>query len=299
MLDLSYLQIFYEVAKRGRFSEAARELHISQSALSRSVALLEESQGVKLFDRSKTGVQLTKIGMEVFRNCQTLFQTVGKIEQVCRGLDEKPEGPLKFATADHIMNNLLVEPLQNFKREYSDVIPIVSVGSPDEVEAAILDGRAEFGLLYAKIRSPQIENEPLREDSMALVVHPEIWKKCRRANHASTLDEVLNSFGYITSIDAFRQARPSRVLKELFGRMPPIAIEVNGQESQKRVCLAQGGVAYLARFLVEKELNNGSLHEIKVEDIHSFYLWLSTKKSQPLSVTAQTFIAGLRKRWSL
>ena len=48
-VELNYLRVFFEVAKVGRFTDAARELNISQSALSRSVALLEESQGVKTF----------------------------------------------------------------------------------------------------------------------------------------------------------------------------------------------------------------------------------------------------------
>ena len=51
-MELNHLRAFFEVAKVGRFTEAAKRLHISQSALSRSVALLEEGEGRE--DRSET-----------------------------------------------------------------------------------------------------------------------------------------------------------------------------------------------------------------------------------------------------
>src|ERR1700676_3233220 len=111
-MELNYLKVFFEVAKAGRFTEAAKRLNISQSALSRSVALLEESEGVKLFERSKKGVSLTQTGAEVFRHCEQLFQTVHKIEAVCRGVQEACEGQLRFATTDHVINYLLPQPLR-------------------------------------------------------------------------------------------------------------------------------------------------------------------------------------------
>src|SRR4051812_24887104 len=107
-MELNHLKVFYEVAKIGRFMEAAKRLNISQSALSRSVALLEESEGVQLFERSKKGVTLTPIGLQVFQRCEQLFKTFGEIEGICRGTRETCEGPLRLAATDHITNGLLV-----------------------------------------------------------------------------------------------------------------------------------------------------------------------------------------------
>src|ERR1700722_8298297 len=106
-MELNHLRAFYEVARIGRFSEAARRLHISQSALSRSVALLEDAEGVQLFERSKKGVKLTKIGTEVFLRCERMFKTFEEIEGLCRGTREVCGGPLRFATTDHVTNELL------------------------------------------------------------------------------------------------------------------------------------------------------------------------------------------------
>ena len=294
-MELNYLQVFYEVAKAGRFAEAAKRLNISQSALSRSVALLEESEGVQLFLRSKQGVTLTPIGTEVFHRCQQLFQTYHEIEDICRGKREVCEGPLRFATSDHVTNDLLVKPIQAFRRRFPKVVPSIFTGSPDDIAHALLTTESEFGLLFSKPALPQLEFRPLRMEKMALVVQPTLWKKHKAASTAKTLKSVVDEVGYISSIGALVQARPSRVLTELFGEMPRIGLETNNQESQKRFCLEGGGVAYLARFMVEKEITGGKLFEIPVESPHEFYFWVATRKGRQLSLTARTFLEHLAK----
>jgi DNA-binding transcriptional LysR family regulator len=296
-MELNHLRVFFEVAKAGRFTEAAKRLNISQSALSRSVALLEESEGVKLFARSKKGVTLTHIGSEVFRHCELLFQTVHKIEAICRGVHETCDGPLHFGTTDHVINYLLPQPLRSFRAEHPLVIPSAFIGTPDEILEKLLLDECEFNLSFAKVAAPQIEFEALREEPMALVVQSEVWRKVSGANHPAKLNKVLANVGYISSIGAHAQSRPSRVLRELFGKMPPVGVEVSGQEPQKQICLAGGGVAYLSRFMVAREIENGQLFEINMEHTHSFKLWLAVRRGAELSVAAKTFIAHLRLIW--
>ena len=297
MMELNYLRVFYEVAKAGRFTEAAKRLNISQSALSRSVSLLEESEGVLLFERSKNGVSLTPTGAEVFRHCEQLFQTVNRIKEVCSGNLASCEGPIRFGTTDHALNYLLAQPIQNFRREFPRTIPSVFIGSPDEVIDSLINTENEFGLVFAKILTPQIEYEALREEPMALVVQAEVWRENKTAAIASTLNRVLDKVGYISSVGAHTQVRATRVLKELFGKMPPIGFETNGQESQKRICLEGGGVAYLSRFMVEEEIRAGKLHEITLENPHAFKLWLATRKGKAPSLPAKMFLDRLKLWW--
>jgi DNA-binding transcriptional LysR family regulator len=293
-MELNYLRVFFEVAKIGRFSEAAKRLNISQSALSRAVSLLEESQGIKLFMRSKAGVALTPMGAEVFLKCEQLFQTVHEIERVCQGLKETCEGTLQFATTDHVITHLLADPVQGFRRVHPKVIPSIFTGTPDAIIEALLNTECEFGLLFSKVTIPQIEYEVLRTEKMALVCHPELWKKHKSSSSAKTLKNVLLDVGYIASIGATLQSRPTRVLQELFGEMPPIGIEANSQEAQKRFAIVGGGVAYLARFMVSQEIADGKLFDIPVDHLHEFNLWKATRKGRPLSFSAQTFLTYLK-----
>jgi DNA-binding transcriptional LysR family regulator len=294
-MELNHLRVFYEVAKIGRFSEAARRLNISQSALSRSVAMLEDAEGVKLFERSKKGVALTALGAEVFLRCEQMFQTFHEIERVVRGLKEACQGPLRFACTDHVMNDLLVHPIQDFRKKYPEVIPSIFTGTPDEIINALLNTDCELGLLFTKVNVPQIDYEVIRpNERMALVCAPDLWKKNRSSSDMKTLKKVIESAGYIASIGALLQSRPSRVLTELFGEMPRIGLETNSQEAQKRFCMQGGGVAYLARFLVQNEIEKGKLFEIPVEHSHTFNLWAAVRKGRQLSLSARTFLQFLK-----
>lgn len=296
-MELDYLRVFYEVTKAGSFTEAALKLHISQSALSRSVALLEKSQDVKLLERSKQGVSLTTTGLEVFRHCEQIFQTVNRIEAVCRATHEECEGRLWFGCADHIANYLLPEPLRAFRDEFPRVIPAIELGTPDELLEKLIHTECEFSLAFAKATAPQIVFETLREEPMALVVQADLWRKTSAPNNVERVNRILDKVGYISSVGVHGQNRPSRVLKELFGRMPPVRLELNGQEAQKRMCLAGGGLAYLSKFMVAREIASGELQSIDVEEPHSFKLWLAMRRGHELSVPAKTFIERLRRAW--
>lgn len=293
-MELNHLQVFYEVAKHGSFTEAARKLHISQSALSRSVALLEESENVILFERSKRGLALTDIGEEVFRKCEEMFQLFNKISEVCKGVRETVEGPLRFATTDHVTNHLLLQPLQAFRTEYPLVVPSIFTGTYNEIIERLLTTDIEFGLTFTKPVAPQIDFQVIgKEKVMSLVVHADLWRENKAANQTATLDKILSKVGYIGSIGASSQNRPSQLLMEIFGKMPRVGFEVNGQETQKRVCLARGGVAYLAKFMVEQELKSGQLYEIPLPDPHVFDLYAATRKGRVLTNAAKVFLEKL------
>lgn len=292
-MELNYLRVFYEVAKSGKFSEAARKLNISQSALSRSVSLLEEGENVILFDRSKNGVSLTAKGIDVYRLCEKLFNTEREIENLCRGSVDTCEGPLRFSASDHIINYVLPKKINQFTKDNPKVMPSIQTGTPDEIVHQLLTTDSEFGLLFAKINTPQIEFKKLYPEKMALICRPEMWKECKSSSNEKTLKKLIEKYGYISSIGVSTGKRTSQVLIELFGGFPRISFEVNSQESQKRYALNGQGVAYLTRFMVEEEIDDGELFEIPIDHIHEFHLWLAKPKGKQLSLAARSFLEGL------
>jgi len=178
------------------------------------------------------------------------------------------------------------------------LFPIITTGAPDKLIASVLKGEAEFALQFWKVSAPQISNEPLRENSMSLVVQSDLWRENKRQNQKATLDKILFKVGYISSIGASSQARASSVMVELFGSLPKIGFETDDQQVQKAICVAKGGVAYLSRFMVEKEIKNGLLHEINISQPHRFKLWLATRKDHVMTLTARTLLDQLRQAWN-
>ncbi len=74
-IELKRLQHILAVARAGSFSRAAEELHITQPALSRSIGILEERYGLRIFERGRGGASLTGVGKQVVKEAEGLLQS--------------------------------------------------------------------------------------------------------------------------------------------------------------------------------------------------------------------------------
>lgn len=292
-MEMNHLRYFYEVAKAGSFTRAARQLRISQSALSKAVALLEAGEGVQLLHRSKKGVSLTPLGQEVYRMSTGIFQSLSEIENTCRGTKEVCEGYLRFGASDHIINYLLAPRLQALLAAHPRVVPSVLSGTPHEVVNLILNNELEFGLFFTRLNIPGIFYEKLLVLPMTVVCHPRLLPKGKPAN----LKNAVKELGYISSVRSQYQRNPAQDLIDLTeGEGGRIVFETNSQEAQKRFCLAGGGVGFFSRFMVEKELAEGSLVELPIAKPLPVALLLARKKDMPLSLNARTFLKTLESK---
>ena len=86
--NLSQYKIFYEVAKAGNISKAAKELYISQPAISKAISKLEDSLNVTLFTRSSRGVHMTPEGELLFQHTQAAFHALDLGEQELKRIRE-------------------------------------------------------------------------------------------------------------------------------------------------------------------------------------------------------------------
>ena len=97
--NLEHYRVFYYVAKKGSFTAAANALMTSQPALSRSVKILEESLGCRLFNRSSRGVTLTPEGEQLMVFVEKAFSEVVKAEDMMVRLNEYSEGFIKISAS--------------------------------------------------------------------------------------------------------------------------------------------------------------------------------------------------------
>ena len=116
--NLSQYRIFYEVAKTGNISKAAKELYISQPAISKAISKLEDSLKVSLFTRSSRGVHLTPEGELLFGYVQTAFQALDLGEQELKRIQEFNIGHLKIGVSNTLCKYILLPYLKNFIEQY-------------------------------------------------------------------------------------------------------------------------------------------------------------------------------------
>jgi DNA-binding transcriptional LysR family regulator len=294
-MELNHLRHFYEVAKAASFTGASHKLSLSQSSLSKSVGLLEDDQGVQLFNRTKKGVTLTSLGKEVFEKCQILFSTAEEIENICRGKKEVYSGNVKLGASDHIANYILAEKLIELKEKHPEVTCSVFSGTPNEIVKLILDNEIEYGLFFSKIKNPGIVYRPIGSVKMALVCQNYLLKEFKLKPTLSQLKLILQKVGMISSIGSQYLKHPSKAIFDLIGANPKITFESNSQEAQKRLCLEGGGIAFLAHFMVSEELKNKTLVEIELDAPLVFDLYLASKSGNFISPSAELLIKNIEK----
>lgn len=145
--NLSSYRIFYTVAKAGNISKAAKELYISQPAISKSIQKLEESVGCKLFARSSRGVVLTEEGQLLFDHVSEAFETLTLGEEKLKRSLELGVGHLKIGASNVLCKYILLPYLQEFIRQKPYITISISCQSTYETLKLLDDNQIDIGLI--------------------------------------------------------------------------------------------------------------------------------------------------------
>jgi len=156
-MEMNHLRYFYEVAKAGSFTAAAKRLRVSQPSLSKTVAQLEDREGVRLLDRGKKGVTLTPMGEMAFAKCEGIFKELEDLSDQMRGGILRCEGPLKLGVSDHLANYLFPPILSAFHEKHPKVTPDIYTGTPMDIVSMITRRELEFGVFLTRVSLPAIE----------------------------------------------------------------------------------------------------------------------------------------------
>ena len=118
---LSQYRIFYEVARCGNISRAAKELYISQPAISKAIGKLEESLGTRLFLRNSRGVQFTPEGNVLFQHVSDAFDSLSRGEKELKRIHDFHIGQLKIGVSNTLCKYVLLPYLKSFVEKYPHV----------------------------------------------------------------------------------------------------------------------------------------------------------------------------------
>ena len=145
--NLSSYRIFYTVANTGNISKAAKELYISQPAISKSIQKLEESVGCKLFSRSSRGVVLTDEGKLLYEHVSEAFETLTMGEEKLKRSIELGVGHLKICVSSTLCKYLLLPYLKEFIRQNPHISISISCQSTNDTLKLLEDNKIDIGLI--------------------------------------------------------------------------------------------------------------------------------------------------------
>jgi len=115
------LHVFLEIARAGSLSGAARRLGVSQSTVSRRLATMEASLGVRLCNRRVGGALLTAAGEELLEQAEEIGDAFDLIERRIAGRDRRLSGRLRVTCTDNFLNRYLAPHLADFARTHPEI----------------------------------------------------------------------------------------------------------------------------------------------------------------------------------
>ena len=131
-ITLRQLKTFRSVANAGGISAAARELHLTQPAVSMQLKELENSCGMALYERSGRGIQLTTAGETVLNTANTILDTLRNTQEALDGMIGLKTGVLKLATVS-TAKYFAPSILSAFRSEHPEINVQLVVGNRQEV----------------------------------------------------------------------------------------------------------------------------------------------------------------------
>lgn len=165
-MDQKALSIFLNVAETLNFSRSAEQLHMSVSAVSRSVSRLEEALGQPLFDRDKRSVRLTAAGREFQRYAR---ESQSQWQQVLRrmGSDGELAGEISLYCSVTASYSVLAPVLERFRGTHPSVDIMLHTGDQADGYSRVLEGQDDFAVIgRPEDLSRRVEFLALRESPL-------------------------------------------------------------------------------------------------------------------------------------
>jgi DNA-binding transcriptional LysR family regulator len=288
-MELQQLRYFVTVAESGKFTTAARDLHVAQPSVSKQVRKLEAELGAVLLERRKTGIALTDAGAILLPWAKRVLSDVDGARSEVAGLATLERGRLSVGATPSLSTVLLPRVLAAFHAEHPGVtLSVIEAGSRDLVDR-LAAGDLDLALVILPLpREELFETTPLLREELVLAVaktHPLARRKTVRVSDLRGVPLVMFRDGYdlrSATITACEQA----------GFHPTFAIEGAEMDGVLRMAAAGVGVAVVPSMVVER---GGPLVAVRIsQPTLSRSVGVAFRKDRHRSRAADAFVARLR-----
>lgn len=260
---LSQYRVFYAVAKTGNISHAAKELFISQPAISKSISKLEENLGVTLFKRSSRGVTLTIEGQVLFNHVSLAFNTLDRGENELRRIKNFNIGQIRFGASNILCKNILLPYLKDFVRECPHIRILISSQDTAHSITMLEQQQIDIGLVAEPKTRKGLVFRPLMDIHDTFVCTPGYLEnlRIREGQDVNIFDS-----GMILMLDRKNMSRIyiDGYLSEQ-GIEPKQIMETNTMDLLISFARTGLGIGCVIREFVQEDLDNGTLVELPMK----------------------------------
>lgn len=260
--NLSLYHIFNCVAETGNISHAARQLFISQPAVSKAITNLEENLKTTLFQRGSRGVRLTDEGKLLYSYTKNAFDTLRQGEEHIHRLQELGIGNLRIGASATLCKYLLLPCLYRFVKEYPHIKIAIESQSSAETLKMLENNTLDIGLVVKPEAAGSFHFHTLSEAEDIFVATKAYLDNLKLREHSQDIFSTAN----IMLLDKKNVSR--KYIERYFmdhGIEPKQVLEVSSMELLIEFAKTGLGVACVIKEFVATELKEGSLVQIPLQ----------------------------------
>ncbi|RYZ66224.1 MAG: LysR family transcriptional regulator, partial [Proteobacteria bacterium] len=239
-MNTTQLNHFRDVMRFGSFLRASRETQISQPALSRSVALLESTLGVRLINRTRSGLTLTEAGQSILKEGSDILDRLDHLASRFADGTSRGQTSIRLAASENLCIHVFPKWVNARLVESPQFSIDLTSGTSEEIEEQVNRGSADVGVFYNPPSKPGTIRKVLGEVEFRL-----IFPKGKSRKNMKDLPFVGSR-----ESDYTRPYFAKRTLQKN-GIVPTSVISSNSQEAQIRMVAAGVGYSVVPSFLAQ------------------------------------------------
>lgn len=283
MVELSTLQVFLIAAEEKNFSNAAKRLHLSQSAVSQNIQSMERAYGVNLFNRHGRTVELSEAGQTILPMVQEVLRAARMLEDGFQDIHNQVGGELLIGCSTSAGKYLLPVLLSDFQKEYPAVHPRVKVMGRENIHERLLNHSIPLGVTSKIFEHRDLECQPLFDDRIFLIVpanHP--WADYGKATPDDLLDQpIIMREEMSGTCETVMQS-----LKK-FGITPDmlkVVMELGNPEAIEMAVERGVGIAFVSEMIAARGLAFGRIKKVEIQGLDfSRTVYISRNLNHPLT----------------
>ncbi len=286
-LDSRQVRAFVSLAQTGSFTRTARQLHLSQSAISHSIKALEDEVQCRLLDRLGKSVVLTLAGEQLLGHAQKILSEMEEARQRLRDLGKWGQGRLRIGASPTSCQYLLPKVLREFKESFPQCLIQIEPGDTPRALELLHSQRIDLALGLEPRHLGLLEFRPLFKDDLRFLLSPlHPWARAGRVDRSEIPSQrfiLYTRTSYMSDMIEGYFRREALVL--------PTSIELGNMEAIKELVKLGLGISILAPWVAQRELADGSLRTLPLGPRKLERSWgILLRKGQQLSLAQQTFM---------
>ncbi len=171
-MTLSQLEYIVAVDTHRHFALAAEHCFVTQPTLSMQIQKLEETLGVKIFDRTKQPILPTEIGEEIISQARIILRESKSLTEIVKSTKNSIKGELRVSIIPTLAPYLLPLFLQNFAIKYPLVKLIIKESTTDHIVLDLKKNKIDVGILVSPLNEANIKEQPLFYEKLLAYVSP-------------------------------------------------------------------------------------------------------------------------------